>query len=83
MKPLEAPATLTIYMLLSQSSSSFYFSTHSVAGMTTTIGSGMFHTRDEAEKARTLAILGDKNSPSNMYHVFELEVPNPAYQKTD
>jgi hypothetical protein len=81
MKPLEAPATLTIYMLLSQSSTSFYFNAASVAGMTGTMGSGIFGTRDEAEKARTLAILSDKSN--NTFHVFELEVPNPAYKKTD
>ena len=81
MKPLEAPATLNIYMLLQQSSTSFYFNPAAVAGMTTTMGSGIFGTRDEAEKARTLAILSDKTN--NTFHVFELEVPNPAYRKTD
>lgn len=81
MKPLEAPATLTIYMLLNQSSASFYFNPAAVAGITSTMGSGFFGTRDEAEKARTLAILSDKSN--NIFHVFELEVPNPAYQKTD
>lgn len=80
MKPLDAPETLKIYMLLSQSGSSFYFSPHSVAGITNTMGSGIYHSRDDAEKARTLAILADKNTPNNVYHVFELEVPNPAYR---
>lgn len=79
MKPLEAPATLNIYMLLQQSSTSFYFNPAAVAGITGTIGSGFFHTRDEAEKARTLAILSDKSN--NIFHVFELEVPNPAYKE--
>ena len=79
MKPLDAPPTLNIYMLLQQSSTSFYFNPAAVAGITTTMGSGIYHNRDEAEKARTLAILSDKSN--NIFHVFELEVPNPAYGK--
>lgn len=79
MKPLEAPPTLNIYMLIQQSSTTFYFNPAAVSGMPSTMGSGFFGTRDEAEKARTLAILSDQSN--NMFHVFELEVPNPAYQK--
>lgn len=79
MKPLEAPPSLNIYMLMSQSSTSFYFTPAAVSGMTSTIGTGMYHTREEAEKARTLAILSDK--ANNIFHVYELEVPNPAYGK--
>jgi hypothetical protein len=42
------------------------------------MGSGIYATRDEAEKARTIALLSDKNG--SIYHVFELEVPNAAYK---
>ena len=45
-----------------------------------THGSGFYATRDEAEKARTMAILSDKTD--NLYHIFELEFPNPAYKNS-
>ena len=80
MKPLDPPEFLNIYMLLMQSSGSMYFSPTGTAG-TVSMGSGMYASRDEAEKARTVAILSDKNN--SIFHVFELEVPNPAYRKTD
>ena len=41
-------------------------------------GTGFYATRDEAEKARTFAILNDK--ADNRYHIFELEFPNPAHK---
>lgn len=77
MKPLDAPEFLTIYMLLSQSTSSMYFSPSGVANGAS-MGSGIYATRDEAEKARTIAILSDKSN--TIFHVFELEVPNPAHK---
>ena len=80
MKPLDAPEFLCIYMLLMQSTSSMYFNPAGVSA-TPSMGSGIYATRDEAEKARTVAILSDKNN--SIFHVFELEVPNPAYRKTD
>ena len=80
MKPISSPETLTFYLLVSQSSTSLYFSTAGTSHSPMTHGSGFYSTRDEAEKARTVAILGDKSE--NMYHIFELEFPNPAYQKT-
>lgn len=77
MKPLDPPQFLHIYMLLQQSTSSMYFSSTGVAS-TPSMGSGIYSTRDEAEKARTVALLSDKNN--SLFHVFELEVPNPAYK---
>ena len=44
-------------------------------------GSGFYGTRHEAEQARTFELLKDTNTPKSLYHVFELEVPNPAYQE--
>jgi hypothetical protein len=64
-------------MLLQQSTTSMYFSSTGVAS-TPSMGSGIYATRDEAEKARTVALLSDKNG--SLFHVFELEVPNPAYK---
>jgi hypothetical protein len=78
MKSLAAPENLVFYLLVSQSSSSLFFSTHSVNHSNMSYGSGFYASRDEAEKARTLAILGDK--AGNTYHIFELEFPNPAHK---
>jgi hypothetical protein len=66
-------------MLMQQSTSSMYFNTTGTPS-TVSMGSGIYATRDEAEKARTLAILSDKSN--NLFHVFELEIPNPAYKTT-
>jgi hypothetical protein len=79
MRPLDAPEYLTIYMLLQQSASSMYFMATGTPS-TPSMGSGMYATRDQAEQARTVALLSEKNTPPNLYHVFELEVPNPAYK---
>ena len=78
-KPLEMPADLTMYMLLQQSSTSLYFTAAS-SSHTTTFGTGFYGSREDAEKARTMAILADKTN--NYFHIFELTVPNPAYKKT-
>lgn len=78
MKPLDAPEFLTIYMLLQQSTASMYFMPSGPTAGTVSMGTGMYTTRDEAEKARTIALLSDK--ANNLYHVFELEIPNPAYK---
>ena len=77
MKPLDPPEYLTVYMLLQQSTSSMYFCATGTPS-TPSMGSGIYATRDEAEKARTIALLSDKNG--SIYHVFELEVPNAAYK---
>ena len=77
MKPLAAPEFLIIYMLMQQSTGSMYFTPAGVAS-TPSMGSGIYATRNQAEQARTVAILSDKSN--NIYHVFELEVPNPAYK---
>jgi len=81
MKPLDAPEFLTFYVLVSQSGTSLYFSTTgtSVTPNSPSFGTGFYATRDEAEKARTYAILNDKTD--TRFHIFELEFPNPAYKK--
>ena len=79
MKPLDPPEYLTIYMLMQQSASSMYFMATGVSN-TPSMGSGIYATRDQAEQARTVAILSDKTNPPNLYHVFELEIPNLAYK---
>jgi hypothetical protein len=76
-KSLDAPEFLTYYLLVSQSSTSLYFSPTSGTS-TSTSGTGFFSTRDDAEKARTTALLADKNN--SQFHIFELDFPNPAFK---
>jgi hypothetical protein len=81
MKALEAPEFLTFYVLVQQSSTSLYFTTTgsgTSASTGITYGTGFFSTRDDAEKARTVALLADKTG--NIFHIFELEFPNPAHK---
>ena len=80
MKGLEAPEFLTFYVLIAQSGSSLYFSTTGATMNQPGHGTGFYATRDEAEKARTVAILGDKTE--QRFHIFELEFPNPAYKNS-
>lgn len=76
--PLPIPKTLTFYALIQQSSSSMYFSmTAGASGMN--FGTGFYATRDDAEKQRTLSILSDKTGA--IFHIFEMEFPNPAYKE--
>ena len=82
MKSLDAPEVLTFYVLIQQSSTSLHFSTTGapVTSGTASFGTGFYSTRDDAEKARTYAYLNEKSGAQ--YHIFELDFPNPAYQKT-
>ena len=80
MKPLDPPEFITMYILVQQNSSSLYFSTTGTAGSGVSYGSGFYGSREDAEKARTVAVLADKNDPANKFHIFELEFPNPAHK---
>ena len=81
MKPLEAPEFTRMFVLIQQSSTTFYFNTTGTSVGQISYGSGFYTSRDDAEKARTLAVLSDKNDPPYQYHIFELEFPNPAFRK--
>ncbi len=80
MKSLDPPEYLTFWVLFSQSGTNLYFSTTgtNVTPGAPSFGTGFYATRDEAEKARTFAILNDKTD--TRFHIFELEFPNPAYK---
>jgi hypothetical protein len=43
------------------------------------LGLGFFWTQTEAEHHRTMELLKDTTMPKSQYHVFELDIPNPAY----
>lgn len=80
MESIKAPRVLKIYQLMRQTGMSF--STAAVVSPTN-LGSGIFPTLQEAEHNRTLEVLKDTTSGISKprWHIFELEVPNPAYQE--
>jgi hypothetical protein len=78
MEPIKAPKTIKVYMLLKQTGLSFIPTGTAAAGMST----GFYPTIDLAEQNRTLSILADTSSGTKpIYHVYELDIPNPAYQE--
>ncbi len=79
MEPIKAPKTLRVYSLVKQSGLSLQYTGFSTAGPS--IGTGFFLTQTEAEHYRTIELLKDTGAPRSQYHVFELEIPNPAYQE--
>ena len=80
MEPLKPPPTYKVYTVIKQSGMAM---SYVYVSQTNTInyGSGFYGTRHEAEQARTFELLKDQTTPKPQYHVFELEVPNPAYQE--
>lgn len=79
MEPIKAPKTIKVYTLIKQSGLSLTYVGFSTLGMS--LGAGFFLTHIEAEHHRTLELLKDTGADKSQYHVFELEIPNPAYQE--
>lgn len=80
MEPIRAPDTLTVYQLIKQSGLSFTNAGSSSLGM----GVGFYPTLQEAEYNRTIELLKNTTTigaAACRFHIFELEVPNPAYQE--
>ncbi len=79
MEPLKPPKTLKVYALIKQSGMSLIYTGYSTnsAG----IGTGFFLSQSEAEHNRTMELLKDTATPRSLYHVFELDIPNPAYSE--
>ena len=79
MEPINPPRTMKVYQLVKQSGLSF---TTTGSGSGTSLGVGFYYTLQEAEHNRTLEVLKDTTTGTKpRFHVFELEVPNPAYQE--
>lgn len=79
MEPISPPRTMKVYQLIKQSGLSFTTTGSSGA---VSLGLGFYSTLQEAEHNRTLEVLKDTTTgPKPRFHVFELEVPNPAYQE--
>ena len=79
MEPILPPKTFKVYTLIRQSGLSLSYTGCSTVGMS--LGLGFFLTPIEAEHHRTMELLKDTATPKSQYHVFELEIPNPAYQE--
>ena len=80
MEPLKPPQTFKVYTVIKQTGLALGY-VYSSASSNVSFGSGFFGSRDEAEKARTYELLKETADPKPRYHVFELEIPNPAYQE--
>lgn len=80
MEPLKPLPTFKVYALIKQTGLSMTYVYGS--GSNVTFGPGFYSSREEADQQRTLEILKSTESAGfSEYHVFELEVPNPAYKK--
>ena len=79
MEALTQPKILKVYILLKQNGMAF---STAGAGAAMGAGPGFYLSREEAEYNRTIAVLGDNSAQSlsrSQFHIFELEVPNPAH----
>jgi len=80
MEPLKPLPTYKIYTVIKQSGLSMSY-VYVSSPNTINYGAGFYGTRHEAEQARTFELLKDTTNPKPNYHVFELELPNPAFQE--
>ena len=80
MEALKPPKTFNVYTVIKQTglTMSYVYVSNPTA---MNFGPGFYGTRHEAEQARTFELLKDVTEPKPQYHVFELEIPNPAYQE--
>lgn len=78
MQPIKPQPTFKVYAVIKQTglNLTYVYGT----GNNVTFGPGFYATREEAEHLRTLELLKDTNTGFCEYHVFELEIPNPAHQ---
>jgi hypothetical protein len=45
------------------------------------LGTGFYSTQHDAELARTKELLSTKSESTAKFHIYELEIPNPAYKE--
>jgi hypothetical protein len=76
MEPIKPPKVIKIYQLVKQTGMNFNYGGSGTTGM----GIGFYSTQQEAEHNRTLEVLKDTTTnPKPKWHIWELDVPNPAY----
>lgn len=77
-KPLPVDPFLKVYMLVKQDGTYLYptgFDSNN------NMGTGFFPTQNTAELMRTKELLTQKPDSTSKYHIYELEIPNPAYKE--
>jgi hypothetical protein len=81
MESIRPPKIIKIYQLVKQSGMSF--TNTGSTGSSIGLGIGFYPSLHEAEHNRTMEVLKDTSSEiyKSHWHIFELEVPNPAYQE--
>lgn len=79
MQPLKPAPTFKVYAVIKQTGLQMSYVYGS--GSSVTFGAGFYGSREEAEQLRTLELLKKTDLAPSEYHVFELEIPNPAYRK--
>ena len=77
MEPIKPPQTFKVYTLIKQDGLHMSY----VYTSSTTFGPGFYANLLEAEYARTLELLKETTDKKIQYHIFELEIPNPAYKE--
>lgn len=78
MRPLPVEPYIKVYMLVKQDGMYLYLCGYDPNA---SLGSGFFATQNDAEMARTKEILGQKPESTAHYHIYEIEIPNPAYKE--
>ena len=78
MEPIAPPKSVKIYQLLKQSGA--HLMSAGVSGPVSW-GLGFYTTLQEAEHNRTLETLKNTDTVKPQYHIFELDLPNPAYKE--
>ena len=78
MQSIAPPQTIKIYQLIKQNGN--YLMNTGVSGALSW-GIGFYATLQEAEHNRTMELLKNTDTPKPQYHIFELDIPNPAYQE--
>jgi hypothetical protein len=77
MEPIAAPRTIKVYQLIRQSGLSL---SNAGASAQISLGFGFYTTLQEAEHNRTMELLRNTDTTVPLFHIFELDIPNPAYQ---
>jgi hypothetical protein len=78
MEPIAPPKSVKVYQLIKQSGT--YLMAAGVSGPVSW-GLGFYASLQEAEHNRTLETLKNTDPVKPQYHIFELDIPNPAYQE--
>ena len=79
MEPIAPPKTIKVYQLIKQSG--VHLMNTGTAGPIS-LGIGFYTSLSEAEQNRTMELLKNTDTVKPQYHIFELDLPNPAYKET-